>query len=107
MEQSSDVKAIAPIQCPHCEKDVIVSFRVPTPSITSVLTMEAIEVAKKATIDQIKARNFEGENKRRAEDIIAWIEKPDTIFGPEDAEQIINSLEEAIPDAPTEEDKAE
>lgn len=97
---SNDIKALSPVVCPHCNKDVIVELITSAPKITDVFTVEDVDKAKKEVVKQIRELNIGDEVKEPA---ILWVNNPDTLFSPNDIPEIIKNLKKQDPTDESEE----
>lgn len=88
---NEEIKALTPTACPHCGKQIIVEFVTSAPKLTSVLTVDLIEAAKQDCISRIQAL---GVDESISRPMIEWLRNPETLFGPDDIETIIQQLKE-------------
>ena len=84
-----EIKALPPSVCPHCGQQVVIEFTATAPKLTGVFTVEMIEDTKKEVVEKIKALGLSLDKETEA---IAWITNPETVFGPDDIDNIINGL---------------
>jgi len=89
--KDNEIKALTPITCPHCNKPIVIEFITSVPNLTSILTPEMIESAKKDAIQRLKALTI---SKTIIDPLIVWIENPETIISPTDVVDIINSAKD-------------
>lgn len=92
--ESQEIKSLVPVLCPHCSKQIVVAFKMSAPQLTSVLTVDMIEKAKGEVIARIGALPLSMEQKQPALD---WINNPETIFGPDDIDEIIKNIQNNDP----------
>ena len=85
----NEIKALAPIKCPHCEKLMMLEFTTSAPKITDVITPEMIDQAKAQAVQQIMDLKGDPDNTNFT---IEWIKNPETIFGPNDITEIVESF---------------
>lgn len=101
--EPSDIKALAPTQCPHCKGEIVVEFRSTAPQLTSVFTPQEINGAKETTIQRLNILPISAERKQ---ELLAWLRDPDVIFSPNDVSTILaNVIDETQHDI-TKEDTA-
>lgn len=90
--KESDIKSIAPHECPYCKKVFVVEFVASAPSLEGVYTLEDLQEAKKQAVQQINMLfNVDG---HRKQELIDWINQEDTLFSPKDIPDIIDGLKE-------------
>ena len=87
--QDSEIKSLIPMECPHCGKTIVIEFITGTPKLTGGYTPSMIEDAKKKALQGIDALELSEEIKKP---VVDWINNNDTIFGPNDVEDIIANL---------------
>lgn len=85
-----DIKALIPIKCPHCQKDLVVEFITSAPRLAAVMTPETIEKAKSEALVRINALHLPGEI---STPIVSWINNPETIFSPDDVDEIVRQAQ--------------
>ncbi len=95
---NEEIKALTPTTCPHCGKQIIVEFVTSAPKLTNVLTVEAIEAARMDCIARIEAL---GVDESISRPMIEWLRNPETLFGPDDIETILQQLKEQNHDGET------
>jgi hypothetical protein len=88
MEQN-DIKSLNPIECPHCHKNIVVEFTTAAPKLTGTYTPEMLEAAKAEVLAKIAELNLPEEMSKST---IDWIKDPNTIFGPNDVQTIIDNI---------------
>lgn len=86
---STDVRAIAPITCPHCDQVIALSFKYSVPTINGVLTIDMLEQAKRNAEIKVNALNI---HQNQKDDALSWIALEDTLFAPEDVDEVINMI---------------
>jgi hypothetical protein len=59
------------------------------PTVNSVFTEEAVEIAKQDCRERVETLTIDEEKKSA---VIKWLNDPSTVFGPEEVESIILSL---------------
>ena len=82
------IKSIFPNQCPHCNKQIMVSIQTVSPVITSICTEEDIKEAK-LTVKIEAKKMLTGED---LETTLVWLDDDETVFGAEDIPSIIESF---------------
>lgn len=82
------IKTIAPVNCPHCQKEILVEFVSKSPELASAFTIEAVKTAKADALLKLSELSIDAVKK---EDIKKWIEDENTVFGPSEVESIIKS----------------
>lgn len=90
MTNSSDIKALIPATCPHCNETIVVEFISSAPKLIGVITVAMIEDAKSETVKRIQELNVLDEV---SAPVIQWINSPDTIFGPNDIDTIVKNIQ--------------
>lgn len=84
------MKVLLKSACPHCGKDVLVEVESLAPSIKSFLTEDDVatskEYVKKTLLENTTLTSVE------LEQAINWINDENTVFGPNDAEGVIESI---------------
>lgn len=88
--EESEIKALTPVECPHCHKTIVVEFTTAAPKLSEVYTPEMIDAAKKDAVDQIIKLEAPEE---KTKPVIEWINNTDTIFGPSDVQEIIKNIQ--------------
>jgi len=89
--KDNEIKNLIPIDCPHCGQPIIAEFISSMPQLVDVLTLEKVKEAKQEALKQIEELHLPEGN---TASIVEWINKPDTIFGSNDIENIIKGLTE-------------
>lgn len=102
--EESDIKSLTPIECPHCNKPIVVEFTSKAPELTGVYTPKVLEAAKAEAIAKIQELNLPGEFTKATVD---WINNPDTIFGPNDVLEILKNIKKPEQDEPIQEEDEE
>lgn len=99
--QESEIKSLTPIECPHCRKPIVIEFTTGAPKLSGTYTAEMLEAAKREALAKIAEMNLPEEFTKATTD---WINSPDTIFGPNDVEEIIKNIQKPQEDEPEEEE---
>ena len=89
MSESNVIKSITTHTCPHCGEDIFVESQMTPPVVNSLFTVTDIEVAKKDCLARVETLAISDDKK---EDVIKWLNDPNTVFGPTEVESIILSL---------------
>ena len=87
---NTEIKALIPTSCPSCKTQLIVQFKVTAPSLSGVFTAQMIEEAKQEAIKRI---NDLGVTEEISTPVIEWINDPDTIFTPDDIDEILKGID--------------
>lgn len=86
---NDNVKALVPLVCPHCKKEVMASFRISTPEMLAAYTPEDLQRAKNDAVMRAEEIMLPVDEKKS---FIDWVMSPETVFGPEDVDEIIKNL---------------
>lgn len=89
--ENNEIKALTPCDCPHCGKQIVIEFATLAPKLVDIFTTETIEEAKKETISRIEAL---GVDESISRPMIEWLRNPETLFGPDDIEEIIKQIKQ-------------
>jgi hypothetical protein len=103
MNESKVIKIIHTAMCPHCGKEILVSSKMTSPWIDWVLKLEDIEKAKQTVIAMVEKSTTVSADEKTS--LLKWLTSKDTLFGPEDIENVIQQLLGAPTEAPKEEIK--
>lgn len=87
---NNEIKTIYPLCCPSCGNDVLVEFVVHPIALSGVFTREEMIKAKTDAISGVRA--LSSVDKQKKQEVIDWINDPETIFGPGEVPHIIESL---------------
>lgn len=90
-QQYQVVKTIIPAMCPHCAKEILVSYQTMIPSLSAVIRKEDVDAAKevlKGRLDEIKFKD----DKTKV-GIIKWIEDEKTLLTGVDIDDIIKQIQ--------------
>lgn len=87
------VKVLLKSSCPHCQKEILVEVECPNPVINGIITPGDITAAKEYVIAELK-KSFAKEEieKESLDSAIDWINNENTVFGPKDADSVIDSV---------------
>lgn len=83
------IKSITTLSCPHCKGDVYIESQMTPPVISSMFTEKELADAKLDCLARIETLTISDEKK---DQVIKWINNIDTIFSPNEVENIILSL---------------
>lgn len=100
--EDNDIKSLTPIECPQCHNTLIVEFVTAAPKVMGTYTAEMIEKAKKDALAKIELLEAPDELKKP---IVEWINNPETIFSPNDLDEIIKNIKKQTGDESKEEDE--
>ena len=89
MQENNIIKAISTHTCPHCGEEIFIESQMTPPVISSLFTGKDVEEAKKDCLTRIETLTL-SDDKRAS--VIKWLEDPNTIFGPNEVENIILDL---------------
>lgn len=90
-QQYQVVKTIIPAQCPHCAKEILISYQTMIPSLSAVVRKEDVTEAKKALKARLEDVKFK-DNKTK-EGIIKWIDDEKTLLTNVDIEDIVKQIQ--------------
>lgn len=95
--QQKIVSVIVPGMCPHCSKEFLINTKMSTPIISWILKKEDIQVAKDKVKKQVEEAELDKEEKKM---FLAWLNKEDTLFGPEEIEIVLSQIlkKDEVPD---------
>ncbi len=83
------IKTIAPIECPHCKKNIFVEFTNSAPELSSAYGESEVLTAKADVLLSIENADIQDEKKQ---DLYKWVNDPETIFGPSEVQAIIDNI---------------
>lgn len=87
------IKVLLKSTCPHCQKEILIEVESPAPVINGVITPGDITAAKEYVVTKLKQLFSDGEiEKESLDSAVEWIQSEDTVFGPKDAESVIDSV---------------
>lgn len=84
------MKTVSEMICPHCSKKIMVSIKSSLPMTDWILKKEDIQDAKEKLKAEIGKMNFN--EKEKKEQMIAFVDNPDNMFGPSDVENMKNQI---------------
>lgn len=76
--------------CPHCSKELLISTRMTAPWVDWILKPEDITKAKQTVIGMVEKSTTVSEEEKKS--LLAWLTNKDTLFGPEDIENVMNQI---------------
>ena len=85
----NEIKTIAPRICPHCGEQIFVEFITTAPIIKSVFSPSDCALAKADVLNKLVELHLPQEKQM---EVMAWVNDPTTVFGPNEVEPIIASL---------------
>jgi hypothetical protein len=87
------IKVLLKSTCPHCGKEVFVEVENQTPIIKGILTERDIVAAKEYAIKELTSSLEKKEIiEEDFNDAIKWIKDENTIFGPKDVGEVLESI---------------
>ena len=89
--EKQDIKSLTPIECPHCNKPIMVEITNSAPTLTGTYTVEMLQSAKKEALAKIAELGLPSEETLST---IEWINNENTIFAPSDVDEIIKNIKE-------------
>ncbi|MFA7708328.1 MAG: hypothetical protein WCX73_05245 [Candidatus Pacearchaeota archaeon] len=90
LQEPKVVKAIIPSTCPHCAKQIFLSFQTMVPSIISITTDQDIKAAKEDALKRLDSIVFKNEENKQQ--IITWLKAEETLLEQNDVEPILKEL---------------
>ena len=90
-QQYQVVKTIIPAICPHCAKDILVSYQTMIPSLSAVVRQEDVDAAKedlKLRLDEVKFKDD-----KTKDGIIKWIDDEKTLLTNVDIDDIVKQIQ--------------
>ena len=91
MKNDNIIKSITIHICPRCNKEILIENQVPLPFVGSLFTPEDVDKAKKECLQRLETFIISDEKK---EAIVKWLNDPETVFGPHEIDNIIQTLTE-------------
>jgi hypothetical protein len=89
MLESNIIKSITIHTCPNCGKEVYVETQMIPPVIGTLFTEFQMKEAKTDCLERVSLLSIDDEKK---DAVTKWINDPETIFGPNEVDNIITSL---------------
>ncbi len=90
MNDTKVIRTISMGLCPHCSKEIVISFNMNTPNISWVLKPQDIAAAKTKLKNEINKIEFiEATDK---DSFLRWIDNKETLLGPEEVQPILNQI---------------
>lgn len=88
MSQDNQIlRSIIPASCPHCQKDIFVSYQMMPPSMTRLITEDEIKTAKEELEKRIAEVSFS--DPKEKEEIVKWLKDETVLVSREDVEPIL------------------
>jgi hypothetical protein len=84
------IQGVAQKVCPHCQKEILISYVMPQPMISGVFTAGEATEAKKRLVGLLETIAFKNEEEKAQ--VISWINDDLTMFGMGDVETILKSI---------------
>ncbi len=90
IEQPKIIKTTHPATCPHCQKQIFLSYNMMIPTLVSISTAEEIKEAK----EDVKKRliDLKFKNEKRKEEILKWLEEENTLIDQSDVEELVKQV---------------
>lgn len=89
--EKQGLQGIAPQICPHCSKDILVSYMMYQPEVTGVFTHEEAQMAKVRLIELLETVKFNSDKEKEL--VKEWINDERTIFGMGDVESMLKTIQ--------------
>lgn len=86
------IKSISENICPHCSKPIMISSQFTSPVIDWILKPEDLKAVKAKTKKAIEGIAFKNEENKK--EVLAWLNKKETVFGPDELDAIIAQIKE-------------
>jgi len=90
LDEPKIVKTIVPANCPHCSKQLFVSFQMMIPTAVSVITDKDIKDAKADALSRLQDITLK--NPERKKEIEDWLNKETTLIEPLDVDSLIKQI---------------
>jgi len=87
---NTSIKSIIPIECPHCNKSILVGLETTPPLLNGVHSEEETAKAKSDAIELISALTIPEEIK---ESTLEWLKQKTTMIMPADVESLVNEIQ--------------
>lgn len=88
--ENNHIKALIPMECPHCHQPIMIEMTNTAPDLTGAYTPEMLQSAKKDALALIEKLGLPLEE---TADTIKWIKDENTIFAPSDIPEIIKNIQ--------------
>jgi len=82
------IKTISPVNCPHCNKVIMVEFNNIAPVLASVYGESDVLTAKADVLIALDGLMIPEEKKDMLK---KWVNDPETVFGPSEVQAIIDN----------------
>lgn len=89
MQEDNAIKSIIEHPCPKCGEKLFIETQTIPATTSAIFTMNDMLDAKQDCIKRIETLSIDEEKKQN---VIKWIQDPNTIFGPKEVDSIIDSL---------------
>ena len=89
MPETNIIKSITVHTCPHCNGEIFIESQTTPPVVSSLFTAESVAKAKADCLARVETLTIEDEKKAS---VVKWLNDANTVFGPEEVENIILSL---------------
>jgi len=90
IEQPKIIKTTIPATCPHCQKQIFISYSMMIPTLVAMSTAEEIKEAK----EDVKKRliDIKFKNEKRKEEILKWLDEENTLIDQSDVEELVKQV---------------
>lgn len=89
-DNSKILQSIIPAKCPHCAQDILISYQMMPPQLSSVFKPEEVVLAKdmlKKKLEEIKFKSPE----EKAE-VLRWLEDENTLISTGDVDPVLQQI---------------
>jgi len=90
MNETKIMKIFIHNQCPGCGEKLIVSFKTMVPIVDWIMKEKDVLETKENVIKKIENETSLSEDRKAT--IIQYLQREDTLFGPDDVESLLNQL---------------
>lgn len=90
--ENKTVQTIVPAMCPHCDKEILVSYQFTVPVALDVMKPGEIEKAKAELTKKIEDIEFKNEEEKAG--ILKWANDEGTLITLKDVDEIIKKIKE-------------
>jgi len=84
------IKSVNIGMCPHCSKEIIISYRTFSPVIDWILKEKDLDGAKNKLIEEIEKITFKNSSEKKS--ILESLNKEEIIIGPEEVSLILGKI---------------
>jgi hypothetical protein len=89
-EDKQGIQGVYPNVCPHCGKEILISFLIAQPKINGIFTQAEAAKAKTRLMELLETITFKSpEEKKLVQD---WLSDEHTIFGMGDVESLLKTI---------------